>query len=154
MPPAGAPGKFEFPVAATKTLANGIKIFVVTDHSEPAVAVQMVILSAGSTKDSAKMPGVAQMTASLLSQGTEKRSAQELAEAIDFVGRFAERVRDERRDRAFAASGEKRFGHRARPDVRRTTASPHFAPMKLTGSGSNCFPVCRCSIPIRNIWRR
>lgn len=86
MPPAGAPAKFEFPVAATKTLANGIKVFVVTDHSEPAVAVQMVILSAGSTKDPAMMPGVAQMTASLLSQGTEKRSAQDLAEAIDFVG--------------------------------------------------------------------
>jgi zinc protease len=86
MPPAGKPGKFEFPVAASKTLANGIKVFVVTDHSEPAVAVQMVITSAGSTKDPAAMPGVAQMTASLLSQGTEKRSAQELAEAIDFVG--------------------------------------------------------------------
>jgi zinc protease len=86
MPLAGKPGKFEFPVAATKTLANGIKVFVVTDHSEPAVAVQMVILSAGSTKDPSALPGVAQMTAALLSQGTEKRSAQELAEAIDFVG--------------------------------------------------------------------
>lgn len=86
MPPAGKPGKFEFPVAATKTLANGMKVFVVTDHSEPAVAVQMVILSAGSTKDPATLPGVAQMTSALLSQGTEKRSAQELAEAIDFVG--------------------------------------------------------------------
>jgi zinc protease len=86
MPPAGKPGKFEFPVAATKTLSNGLKIFVVTDHSETAVAVQMVMLSAGSTKDPATMPGVAQMTAALLSQGTEKRSAQQLAEAIDFVG--------------------------------------------------------------------
>ncbi len=86
MPPAGKPGKFEFPVAATKTLSNGMKVFVVTDHAEPAVAVQMVITSAGSTKDPAGMPGVAQMTAALLSQGTEKRSAQELAEAIDFVG--------------------------------------------------------------------
>ena len=32
------------------------------------------------------MPGVAQMTANLLTQGTQKRSAQEIAEAIDFVG--------------------------------------------------------------------
>src|SRR5580693_820031 len=77
MPPAGKPGKFEFPTAATKTLANGIKVFVVTDHSEPAVAVEMVIPSAGSIKDPAGMPGVAQMTAALLSQGTEKRSAEE-----------------------------------------------------------------------------
>jgi zinc protease len=86
MPPAGKPGKFEFPNAATKTLSNGIKVFVVTDHAEPAVAVQMLITTAGSTKDPAGMPGIAQMTASLLSQGTEKRSAQQLAEAIDFVG--------------------------------------------------------------------
>ena len=32
------------------------------------------------------MPGVAQMTANMLTQGTEKRSAKEIAEAIDFVG--------------------------------------------------------------------
>ncbi len=32
------------------------------------------------------MPGVAAMTANMLTQGTEKRSAQEIAEAIDFVG--------------------------------------------------------------------
>jgi zinc protease len=86
MPAAGKPGKFEFPTAATKTLANGLKVFVVTDHSEPAVAVQMVIVSAGSVKDPAGMPGVAQMTAAMISQGTEKRSAEQLAEAIDFTG--------------------------------------------------------------------
>ena len=47
MPPVGAPRPFEFPAAATKTLSNGLRVFVVTDHSEPAVAVQLVILSAG-----------------------------------------------------------------------------------------------------------
>ena len=29
---------------------------------------------------------MAQMTANMLTQGTEKRSAQEIAEAIDFIG--------------------------------------------------------------------
>ena len=86
MPPAGAPRPFEFPTAATKTLSNGLRVFVVTDHSEPAVAVQLVILSAGTIKDPAGAPGVAQMTANLLTQGTEKRSARQIAEAIDFVG--------------------------------------------------------------------
>jgi zinc protease len=86
MPVAGKPGVFEFPTAATKTLPNGLKVFVVTNHSEPAVAVRLVILSAGTIKDPAGMPGVAQMTASLLTQGTEKRSAQQIAEEIDFVG--------------------------------------------------------------------
>ena len=86
MPAAGAPRLFEFPKAASKTLSNGLRVFVVTDHREPAVAARLVLLSAGSVKDAPSMPGVAQMTANLLTQGSEKRSAREIAEAIDFVG--------------------------------------------------------------------
>jgi zinc protease len=86
MPAPGAPRSFEFPKAAVKTLPNGLRVFVVTDHREPAVAARLVILSAGSIQDPAGMPGVAGMTAGLLTQGTAKRSAKEIAEAIDFVG--------------------------------------------------------------------
>lgn len=86
MPGAAPPNRFEFPEAATKTLPNGLRVFVVSDHHDPAVAVRLVILSAGSVKDPAGMPGVAQMTANLLTQGTLKRSARDVAEAIDFVG--------------------------------------------------------------------
>ncbi|MGC1829278.1 MAG: pitrilysin family protein [Candidatus Acidiferrales bacterium] len=86
MPPPSAPRPFHFPQAATKTLANGLRVIVVSDTGEPAIAAQLVILSAGSIRDPAKMPGVAEMTANLLTQGTEKRSAQEIAEAIDFIG--------------------------------------------------------------------
>ncbi|HXW62647.1 MAG TPA: pitrilysin family protein [Candidatus Acidoferrales bacterium] len=86
MPPAGPPRPFQFPHAATKTLPNGLRVFVITDHSEPALAVRLVVLSAGSIKDPPDRPGVAQMTANLLTQGTEKRSARDIAEAIDFVG--------------------------------------------------------------------
>jgi len=86
MPGAGAPTSFLFPKASSKTLPNGLQVFVVTDSSEPAVAVRLVILSAGSIKDPVGMPGVAQMTASMLTQGTEKRSARDIAETIDFVG--------------------------------------------------------------------
>jgi zinc protease len=86
MPAAGAPRPFEFPKAASKTLTNGLRVFVVSDHREPAVVARLVLLSAGSVKDSPTLPGVAQMTANLLTQGTEKRSAREIAETIDFVG--------------------------------------------------------------------
>lgn len=86
MPAPGAPRPFNFPGAATQTLENGLRVFVVTDHSEPAIAARLVILTAGSIRDPQEMPGVAQMTANLLTQGTEKRSAQEIAEAIDFIG--------------------------------------------------------------------
>jgi zinc protease len=86
IPAAGAPKPFAFPRAASKTLANGLRVFVVTDSREPAIAARLVILSAGSIKDPVGMPGVAQMTANMLTQGTGKRSAREIAETIDFVG--------------------------------------------------------------------
>lgn len=86
MPAAAAPKEFHFPKGESKTLANGLRVFVVSDSSEPAIAVEMVILSAGSVKDPSNSPGVAEMTANMLTQGTGKRSAREIAEAIDFVG--------------------------------------------------------------------
>jgi zinc protease len=86
MPAPGVPKPFNFPDAATKTLANGLRVYVVTDHSEPAVAVRLLMTSAGTVKDPQGMPGVAEMTANMLTQGTEKRSAKEIAEAIDFIG--------------------------------------------------------------------
>jgi len=86
MPQAGPPRPFQFPNAAEKTLPNGLRVFVVTDHSEPAVAARLLIMSAGSSKDPSGEPGVAAMTANLLNQGTGKRSAKDIAEAIDFVG--------------------------------------------------------------------
>ena len=86
MPAAGAATSFHFPRSATKTLPNGLRVFVVSDHREPAIAARLVILSAGSLNDPANTPGVAAMTANLLTQGTEKRSEQDIAQAIDFVG--------------------------------------------------------------------
>jgi zinc protease len=85
--PAGAPSRpFHFPKAATKTLANGLRIFVVSSSEEPAVTVRLVLNAAGTVHDPSGKPGVAAMTANLLTQGTGKRTAQQIAEAIDFVG--------------------------------------------------------------------
>jgi zinc protease len=86
MPAPGAPNRFAFPEAATKTLSNGLRVFVVSDHRDQAVAARLVILGAGAAQDPPGMPGISQMTANLLTQGTDKRSAHDIAEAIDFVG--------------------------------------------------------------------
>ncbi|MGB6482990.1 MAG: pitrilysin family protein [Candidatus Acidiferrales bacterium] len=86
MPAAQSPRPFHFPHAETRTLSNGMHIFVVADHRQPAVAVRLVLMSAGATNDPAGMPGIASMTAGMLTQGTETRSAQQFAQAIDFVG--------------------------------------------------------------------
>ena len=85
-PAPGPPKQFHFPEAATKTLPNGLRIFVVHDASEPEVAVHLVVMTAGTSKDDPKAPGIAQMTANMLTQGMQTRSAQQIAQAIDFVG--------------------------------------------------------------------
>src|ERR1700735_4388057 len=47
IPEAGASKPFSFPKAATKTLPNGLRVFVVSDSREPAVTVRLVIPSGG-----------------------------------------------------------------------------------------------------------
>src|SRR5215472_94952 len=86
IPGAATPKPFHFPKAATETLPNGLRVFVVSDRREPSVVARLVILSAGSIYDPPGSSGVAEMTANLLTQGTQRRSAREIADAIDFVG--------------------------------------------------------------------
>ena len=86
MPGAGVPRPFVFPRAISKTLANGLRVFVVPGGRQPAVTIRLVIPSAGAVRDPREEPGVASMAASMLTQGTATRSAQQIAEAIDFVG--------------------------------------------------------------------
>lgn len=86
MPAAQPPRPFHFPNAETRTLPNGVRVFVVADHRQPSVVVRLVLMSAGTIRDPQGMPGVASMTAGMLTQGTETRSAQQFAQAIDFVG--------------------------------------------------------------------
>ena len=85
--PAAAPAKpFHFPDATTKTLANGLRAYVVPSKAEPMISVRVALTGAGSINDPSGMPGVASMTADMLTQGTATRSAEDIAQAIDFVG--------------------------------------------------------------------
>jgi zinc protease len=85
--PGPSPAKpYHFPPVASKTLANGLRVFVVSSPGMPAVTARLVITSAGTVNDPDGRPGVAQMAAGLLTQGTAGRTAQQIAESIDFVG--------------------------------------------------------------------
>ena len=86
MPAAAPPKPFVFPKAAVRTLENGLRVYAVPDNDQPMVTVRMVLTGAGSINDPSGKPGVANMTADLLTQGTSSRTAQQIAEAIDFVG--------------------------------------------------------------------
>src|SRR3972149_1633233 len=61
MPAGSTPRPYRFPKAATKTLANGIRVFVLSDAEQPAVTVRLVLPAAGSIHDPAAKPGVAEM---------------------------------------------------------------------------------------------
>ena len=85
-PPAPAPVEdVEFPEYAERTLANGARVLVVENHEQPVVSIQL-LLPGGHAADPAEMAGVASVTASQIDKGTESMTAQEIAEAIDFIG--------------------------------------------------------------------
>jgi zinc protease len=73
-------------IAPTKFLsANGMTVLVLEQHFLPIVEVHALI-KAGSAQDPPEKAGVANLTASLLDEGTTTRSSKQLAEQIDFVG--------------------------------------------------------------------
>jgi zinc protease len=86
MPAGGAPRAYPFPKPVTRTLPNGLRVFVISDSEQPVVTARLVLPAAGSAQDPAGKTGAAASTSDLLTQGTAKRSAKQIAEAIDFVG--------------------------------------------------------------------
>jgi zinc protease len=73
------------PLGKRILLENGMVLLLSEKHDIPMVTVNMAI-TAGSTAEPAEKPGLASLTASLLTQGTAKRSAQQISREIDFVG--------------------------------------------------------------------
>ena len=74
-----------FPPYQVQTLPNGLQVVVVLHHEQPAVSMRLLIRAGGSSDPKDKL-GLARLAASLLDQGTTTKSAQELADAIDFIG--------------------------------------------------------------------
>jgi zinc protease len=67
------------------TLSNGLTVYLVERHELPIVSVQLLTL-AGSEANPADRPGLAGITASLLTEGTTKRSAEEIANQASLLG--------------------------------------------------------------------
>ncbi|HUI44164.1 MAG TPA: pitrilysin family protein [Terriglobia bacterium] len=86
LPPSVPPPQpIALPTPDVRTLANGLQVLVVERHSLPVLTLRLLV-RAGAESDPAGLPGIAQFTAGLLNEGTEHRSAIELAEAIDSAG--------------------------------------------------------------------
>ncbi|MEK6283697.1 MAG: pitrilysin family protein [Acidobacteriota bacterium] len=84
-PPPAAPRSVQFPKPVEKTLANGLRVIVIERRGTPLVAAQLLIRN-GAEVDPPELAGLANMTADLLTKGTEKRSATQIAEAIEALG--------------------------------------------------------------------
>jgi len=68
-----------------EVLPNGLVLLVFEKHELPIVAVSMLV-QGGSTLDPPEKPGVANVVAQLMTQGTKTRSAPQISEAIEYVG--------------------------------------------------------------------
>lgn len=84
-PPPATPRSVRFPKPVEKTLANGLRVIVVERHGTPLVAAQLLVTN-GAEVDPPELAGLGNLTASLLTKGTEKRSATQIAEAIESLG--------------------------------------------------------------------
>jgi len=75
----------KFPPYEVRTLSNGLQVVAVLHHEQPAVSMRLLIRT-GTAADPVGKLGLARLLASLLDQGTTTKSAEELADAIDFIG--------------------------------------------------------------------
>lgn len=79
------PEPIVLPTPLVRTLPNGVRVLVVERHSLPVVTLRLVV-KAGAAADPQGLPGMAQFIASMLDEGTTRRSALDIAEAIDGAG--------------------------------------------------------------------
>ncbi|SFU73151.1 M16 family metallopeptidase [Pseudoduganella namucuonensis] len=86
LPPYGADKPLPVPSIARKTLANGLEVWVVPRQGLPRVDYVLAVRGAGYAADDAGHPGFASLLATLLSEGTAKRSSRAIAEAGQGLG--------------------------------------------------------------------
>src|SRR5262245_31912110 len=85
-PPRPLPARaVTFPPYELRKLANGLQVVLVSQNEQPAVSVRMIV-RAGAAHDPKNKLGLAMLTATRLDQGAENRTAEQIADAIDFVG--------------------------------------------------------------------
>ncbi|MES2835298.1 MAG: pitrilysin family protein [Pseudomonadota bacterium] len=84
IPAAGPEGTLATPAIADFRLANGLRVLVAPTTGVPLVSARLSF-DAGTRNDGAK-PGLATMTAGLLTQGTATRTAPQIAAEIEGLG--------------------------------------------------------------------
>ena len=84
-PPIGAQPAAVLPSPAERTLPNGLRVIVAKSTDLPLVAASLM-LEAGAASDPTRLSGAANMTASLVTEGTATRSARDIARQSEALG--------------------------------------------------------------------
>ncbi len=85
LPKPGVLPRFALPKIEKQQLANGLEVWLVRSAELPIVSMNMVFKSGG-TVDPKGKTGLAQMTASLIDDGTKTRSAVDIANQLSEIG--------------------------------------------------------------------
>jgi zinc protease len=83
-PAPGEAGRFAYPIPEMKKLDNGLELYVV--HRPAGVVALSVVVRHGASDVPAGKSGLAALTARMLTEGTQKKSAFELAKAAESLG--------------------------------------------------------------------
>jgi len=84
-PALGAPPTLNAPAVAGDTLANGVRILVIEDHELPLVQFELR-LKGGMLLDDPERIGIANLLAETMTEGTARRTPEQLEQAIDMLG--------------------------------------------------------------------
>ncbi|MFL5600795.1 MAG: M16 family metallopeptidase [Gemmatimonadaceae bacterium] len=84
-PELGPPPRVSLPPIVTRQLPNGLKLMIVEQHELP-LADFVLLVGNGSTADPTGKTGVANLTASMLREGTTTRKSLDIADQIAFLG--------------------------------------------------------------------
>jgi len=85
VPKAGPPVTVHLPVPEMFTLANGLKVYVVPEHSLPVLSAEFVT-RAGSENNVAGKEGLASLTAQTMGEATTSRDLKTLADEQERIG--------------------------------------------------------------------
>lgn len=77
--------KFQLPPIQRTRLSNGMEVLLVEKHELPLVNLHL-LFSSGRAEDPADKPGLAEMTAAVWDEGTQKRTAEQIADELAGMG--------------------------------------------------------------------
>jgi zinc protease len=129
-PPPGAPRAVQYPAPVATVLPNGLRVLAVRVPGSALVAADLTV-PGGSIADPDGAPGVAALTASLLTRGTPRRSGKEIAVAEDALGATLTAVAVNERSDVTTDAVAARFPA-ALAILAEVVRDPAFAPEEIT----------------------